>query len=204
MKNLNITVVATAIALAFSAGAMAQTMSKDQYKSRKDGIAAEYKSAKAACTSLSGNAKDICKIETSGNDKVAKAELDAEYKPSENASYKARVARAEADYSVAREKCDDKAGNAKDICLKEARAAETSAKADAKARMKVVDANDKAARTSAKANSKANIKGAEARGEAAADKRDAEYAVAKEKCDKFAGDVKASCVEKARVRFGQS
>ena len=42
------------------------------------------------------------------------------------------IAKAEADYRVAKEKCDDSAGNAKDVCLKEAKAAEAAAKAEAK------------------------------------------------------------------------
>ena len=58
MNKLNITAIAAAITLVFSAGAMAQTMSKDHIKSGKDGIAAEYKSAKAACGSLSGNSSN--------------------------------------------------------------------------------------------------------------------------------------------------
>jgi hypothetical protein len=148
--KFNINAIAIAIGLAFSVGAIAQTMSKDEYKSAKDGIATEYKSAKAACGSLSGNAKDICLAEAGGNEKVAKAELEAKYKPSVDASYKVRVARADADYAVAREKCDDLAGNVKDVCVKEAKAAAVAAKADAKAQMKITNANETAAGTSAK------------------------------------------------------
>ena len=36
------------------------------------------------------------------------------------------------------------------------------------------------------------------------DKRDAAYAVAKQKCDAFADDVKATCIKDAKVRYGQS
>jgi hypothetical protein len=97
VNKININAIAIAIGLAFSAGAMPQTVSKDEYKSAKDGIAAEYKSAKAACGSLAGNAKNICQAEASGKEKVAKAELEAKYKPSVDASYKVRVARADAD-----------------------------------------------------------------------------------------------------------
>src|SRR5688572_28290503 len=104
MNKLNINVIAIAIGLAFTTGAMAQNMSKEQYKSGKDSIAAEYKSANAACGSLSGNAKDICKAEASGKEKVSLSMLDAENKPSVDASYKVRVARADADYSVAKER----------------------------------------------------------------------------------------------------
>ena len=35
-------------------------------------------------------------------------------------------------------------------------------------------------------------------------KRDAEYAVAKEKCDAFAGDAKTNCLNEANARFGKS
>lgn len=114
MNKFNITAIAVAIALAFSCGAMAQTMSKDEYKSAQDSIAAEHKSATGACGSLSGNANDICKAEAGGKEKVAKAELEARYKPSTDARYEVRTARAEANYSITKEKCDDKAGNAKD------------------------------------------------------------------------------------------
>jgi hypothetical protein len=46
------------------------------------------------------------------------------------------MAKAEADYDVAKEKCDDQSGNAKDVCKKDAKAAFTSAKADAKSTRK--------------------------------------------------------------------
>ena len=40
--------------------------------------------------------------------------------------------------------------------------------------------------------------------DATADKRNAGYAVAKEKCDAFAGDTKTNCIKKAKTRYGQS
>jgi hypothetical protein len=44
-----------------------------------------------------------------------------------------RTAKADAAYELAKEKCDDLSGNAKDVCQKDAKAAQASAKADAKA-----------------------------------------------------------------------
>jgi hypothetical protein len=193
MNPFRASAIAVGISLGFCAGANAQVMSKDQYRSGKDGIAAQYKAEKDACGSLSGNAKDICRAEAGGREKVAKAELDANYKPSENARYKLRVARAEAGYAVARERCDDSAGNVKDVCLKEASAAEVAAKSDAKAKLK-----------SANANNVAREKGTEARKDAASATRDADYAVAKEKCDTFAGEAKVRCLSDAKARFGKS
>ena len=185
--------LAVAVGLACSASAFAQTMSKEQYQSAKDVIAADYKTNSAACGTLAGNAKDICKAQTDGEQKFARADLEAKYKHSAEASYKAKVARADANYAVAKEECDDKAGNVKDVCVKEAKAVSVAAKADAKAQMK-----------SRNANSTAVEKGADARKDAAADKRAADYAVAKEKCDAFAGDVKSNCLNNAKARFGKS
>jgi len=133
MNRLNITTIAAAIALALSTGAMAQSLSKDDYKAGKDKIVSEYKSSKAACGSLSGNAKEICVVEAKSKRKVATAELEASYKPSAKASHAVTIAKAEADYAIAKEKCDDKLGNDKKACVKEAKAAETLAKADATA-----------------------------------------------------------------------
>jgi len=132
MKNFNISAIALAIGLIFSAGAMAESMTKTQYKSQVKNIESQYKVNKAGCDSLAGNVKDICVAEAKGKQNVAKAELEANYKPSVEARYEAQVARAEANYSVVLEKCDDKAGNAKDVCVKEAKAAKVRQIADAK------------------------------------------------------------------------
>lgn len=50
---------------------------------------------------------------------------------------------------------------------------------------------------------KAKEKGSEARHDAAADKRDADYAVAKEKCNAMSGDAKECCMNKAKVHYGK-
>jgi hypothetical protein len=136
MNKTYITAILAVTSLAFSAGAMAQNMSKSEYAAVEKNIEVEYKSAKANCASFAGNAQDICMAVAKRTKKVAKAELDARYKPSKKADYKVSVAKAEADYAVAKEKCDDHAGNVKDVCLKEAKAALVHAKSDAKAHLK--------------------------------------------------------------------
>jgi hypothetical protein len=203
MNNFNIKVLAVTIALAFSAGAMAQNVSKTDYKAGKDRISAEYKTAKASCDSLAGNAKDICTAEAKGRDKVALADLEASYNPTEKNHYEVRIAKAEAVYGVATEKCDDLSGTPKDVCVKEAKAAQVTAKADAKAHMKITDAETTANEKSAEAQSKANDKTTEARHDAKLDKADAQYTVAKEKCNTFAGSAKDSCLDQVKTRFGK-
>ena len=141
MHKLTIPAFAVAIGLALSGGAAAQSMSKAEYKSAKDAIAADYKSAGAACASKTGNALDICKAEAKGRKNVATAELDERFAPSSKHRYAVSVAKAKADYSVAKEKCDDKSANDKAACVKQAKAAEDRAIADAKAKLKSADAS---------------------------------------------------------------
>jgi hypothetical protein len=157
-------------------------MSKDDYKAAKQSIEGEYKSANTACGLLLKNPKDVCHAEAKGREKVAIAELDAKNQPSRKARYDVRLARANAEYNMARQRCDDQAGNAKDVCVKQAESAQTAAKADAKLKMEIADAKE----------------------DAAADKRGGELAVAIEKCDALAGDAKSACVANAKARYGKS
>lgn len=214
MNKFNISVIAVALGVAFSTGSMAEGISKTEYQAGEDKITAEYKSAKAACDSFSGNKNDICIEEAKGTEKVRKAELEASYKPSRETRYDVSVAKAEAAYAVAKERCDDMSGNAKDVCVKEAKAAEITAKADAKAQMKTSDANATAIKATSEANatadeksaaarSKASEQASDARKDATADKRDAEYKVATEKCDAFAGGTKDECLINAKAQFGK-
>jgi hypothetical protein len=154
---------------------------------------AAYKADKEACNSLSGNAKDVCMEEAKGKEKVAKAEAKAAYDGTPKAREDARLARAEATYEVAKEKCDDMSGNQKDVCVKEAKAAYTKAKADAK-----VD------RVAADTSRKAVEKTTDAKKEAAEDKREAEYKVAVEKCDSMSGNAKDACVREAKAKYNRS
>lgn len=175
--------LAVAAAALFAASAtFAAGMSHAEYSAAKDRIGAEYKTDKAACDRLDGNAKDVCVEKAKGKEKVARAELEFNYSGKSSDSDKIPVARADADYAVAKEMCDDHKGNDKDVCVKEAKAAHEKALADAKAARKV----------------------GEARRDAAQDKRDADYKVATEKCDALRGDAKDNCIKDAKARYGKS
>jgi hypothetical protein len=162
--------------------AQASTMSKADYRADKARISATYKADKAACAKLSDNAKDICIEEAKAKEKVALAELEYGYTGKAKDQNKVLVAKAESSYAVAKERCDDKAGNDKDVCVKEAKAVEIKALADAKMGKQI----------------------SEAKTDAAQERRDADYKVAVEKCDSLAGDAKATCVTAAKARFGKS
>lgn len=162
--------------------AQAATMAKADYTADKTRISADYKADKAACATLAANAKDICVEEAKAKEKVARAELEFSYTGKPGDQSKVLVTKAKSAYAVAKEKCDDKAGNDKDVCVKEAKAVEVKALADAKMGKQI----------------------GEAKKDAAADRRDADYKVAVEKCDAMAGDAKASCIAAAKAKFGKT
>jgi len=126
--------------LAISSGAIAQTQSKAEYKAAKETISTQYKADKTACAAMSGNAKDVCNEEAKGREFIAKAELEAKYSPTDKHRNEVLVAKADAAYEVAKEKCDDLGGDAKSACVKEAKSAHAAALADAKAAEKNAEA----------------------------------------------------------------
>jgi hypothetical protein len=203
MNKLHINALTLAVSLIFSTGAMAQAMSKDDYKAGKEQISVEYNKQKTACAAFSSNKKDICVADAKGKERIAKAQLELNYKPTIKNQYNLRIATADATYAVARERCDDLAGNAKDVCVKQAKSERVAAKADAKVQMKSLEANSKANEKSAEARSDANVKVADVKKDAAESKLDAQYSVEKEKCDKFAGATKDSCLLEVKTRFGK-
>lgn len=161
--------------------AQAAVMSKSQYQDGKARIKAEYKVDKAACDGQAGNAKDICIEQAKAKEKVALAELEYGYSGKASDRTKVQVAKAESAHAVAKERCDDMSGNPKDVCIKEAKAAEVKALTDARLGKEI----------------------GEARHEASDDKREADYKVAIEKCDALAGDAKSRCVTAAKMNRGE-
>ena len=171
-------------------------LTSDEVKTENKAIEATYKSAMAQCKTMNGNAKDICEKEAKGNENIANADLDAKDKPSDSTHYKARLARADAAYEVAKERCDDQSGNAKDVCKKDAQAAHVKAKEDAK-----VKRTEEAPSNMTPQNKAADV--SEARKDAAQATRDAEYKAAKERCDALPAASKDACVNDAKTHFAQ-
>ena len=167
--------------LSFSV-AQAATLTKAEYKADKTRISADYKVDKKACDALKANAKDVCIEEAKAKEKVALDELEYSYTGKAADQTKVLEAQAKSAYAVAKEKCDDQSGNAKDVCVKEAKAVEVKGLADAKLGKQI----------------------GEAKKEATDDKVDANYKVAIEKCDAMAGDAKTSCVTAAKTKFGKN
>ena len=184
--------VALVAGLAVSSATLAQAMSRNQFKASRSELETNYKAERQNCASRSGPAHDLCIAEAEGNDKIARAELDQRYKPSARNRFSVALARADAAYAVAKVHCDEQEGNARDVCQKQAKADEVTAKTNAKAQM-----------TEQSAIAEAREKAAEARREANKDKRAAELALAREKCDSNADAAKDKCLDAAERRFGR-
>ncbi len=69
--------------------------------------------------------------EAKGSYKIAIAELENKEEPSARHLRNVAFAKANSAFKVAKEKCDDTAGNAKSVCKAEARSTHKSALADA-------------------------------------------------------------------------
>lgn len=119
-------------ATSISCAAYAGSMSHAEYAAKKDQITADYKADKAACDKLTGNEQDVCNEKAKGKEKVAKAELEYNYTGKKSDADKIAVDRADADYAVAKEMCDDRKGRDKDACVAEAKATHAKALASAK------------------------------------------------------------------------
>lgn len=203
MNNFKLAALSAALCLGVATSAIGADMTKAEHQTAADGISATYKADKSACDAKSGNAKDVCVEEAKGQEAVAKAELEASFKPTATSKRDVSLAKAKAIHAVAKEKCDDFAGNAKDVCVKEAQAAFVTAEENAKLSQTTGEANATAREKSGDASATANEKKAEARKDATEEKMDANYATAKEKCDALAGDAKDNCVKEAKARYKQ-
>jgi hypothetical protein len=88
--------------------------------------------------------------------------------------------RIEADYKAAKERCDTMQGNAKDVCLKEAKGKEKVAKAELDNKMKPSATNQRKVQEA---------------------KAEATYDVAKERCEDQKGNQKDVCEKDAKAAY---
>lgn len=143
--------------------------------------ARDYALARTRCDSLTGNPKDVCVAEARAARVFLEANATAHYKNNIAAITDARKAIAEADHDVERARCNSQTGNRRAVCIEEAKASLVAAVADAVADRKVV----------------------EARNDASEDKRSADYKVAIERCDAYAGEPRHACVADVKTQFGK-
>lgn len=152
---------------------------KAAYVQAKDQAALTYKTARAQCDAIAGNPKDLCVAEAKTARIRTEQEAEAYYRNTLKSYTQARMKIADAVFARDKVKCAALTGNDKDVCISQAKATLVATRADATADKKAI----------------------EARNDAREDKRDAQYKVAMEKCDAFAGAAKDSCVASAKSQF---
>ncbi len=172
-----------AAALLWAAGhARAATPEARQaFQQARDAAAAGYKAARSQCDALAGNPKDLCVATAKAARVHAQEEARARYEDTLQAYTRARMRIAAAEYDRDKVRCAGFAGNDKDVCQAQAKAALVAAQADAKADRKAI----------------------QARNEAQDDKLEAAWKVAKQRCDAFAGAAKDQCLAGAKTEFGK-
>jgi hypothetical protein len=167
------------------------TLSKDAYKAQQQRIEAEYDAAQARCKPMKGIPRDVCNEQVRGQRDIAVAELEMQYKPSADADEKVRIAKAEAVYAVALQRCKEFDGSTKEICRKDAKAVFAGARAEAKLQKEVVAQN---------LGSELSV-----RERTAAQDRllEAQFNAARERCGMLPAEGQANCLADARRRFGK-
>jgi len=129
--KLKLTIIAAALALGTASFAQAADKAdRKVHNADEERIESEYKAAKEKCDAMQGNQKDICVAEAKAHEKVAKAENDAKHAkdPSKEQAKVQRV-KADAEYDVAKQRCQEMKGNEKDVCMKEAQVQRDKARA---------------------------------------------------------------------------
>ena len=167
--------------VAVQPAAQAVPDAKTAFNTARDMAAANYKAARARCDAVTGNPRDVCVAEAKAERVRVEEEAGAAYKNTLKAYTQARMRIADANYNRDKARCGAVTGNPRDVCIKQAKATLIAAQADATADRKMI----------------------EARSNAREDKLTAEYRVALEKCDAFAGAAKDQCVDAAKTAYGK-
>jgi hypothetical protein len=122
---------AAAFGISAAVGSPRSLMSPVDYSASRKGIEANTQMTLAKCADLEDRAQDICKAEARASERVRKADLEADYRGTVAAAADARLARAKAQFDVARVRCGGEHGEGKLACLRSARAEKSKALSDA-------------------------------------------------------------------------
>ncbi len=121
--------LAAAAAFAFGGAAATATapMATTAYQAALKRIDQQGKADRKACKRLEGNARDVCEAQARGDEEVARARLRAQHEPSPEAEKLAKFSEADAEYEVAKVRCDAARPWLKDSCRERAKAAHEAA-----------------------------------------------------------------------------
>ena len=144
MNKLILALFASAALSAMSLNATAvekMGQTKAEYNAAKARADADYNTSRESCKDFSGNDRDICVQKAKAARSKAKADAKAYFEGTGEAKLDAREEIIAADYQVAKEKCDSLAGDAKEVCVAEAKASYAKENAALEAREKSMAAD---------------------------------------------------------------
>ncbi|NRF68135.1 hypothetical protein HLB44_14170 [Aquincola sp. S2] len=179
--NRLLTLSCLAALFGLAGAAQAANFTRGAYDGAKTDIKATYKAERDKCGALTGNAREICVEQAKGREAVALAQLEYNYTGSARDETRLLEAQYKARYELAKERCDDLAGDAKALCVREAKTARDKEQADVKLAKRVTVAVEDAESARAKA----------------------EYKLAMEKCSQMTGDTKDTCIVATKARYGE-
>jgi osmotically-inducible protein OsmY len=194
MKTLIATLLATAAGASFAAAPTA-ALNHDPatYRNLTQKAESAYRAATAKCDARSGNDKDVCMAEARLTRTRTEADALSKYNHTAASHAKARANVADAEYDLAKAKCDARSGADKDSCMDNAKSVHTAALADVKA--------ERTERATATGSSGGGATGASGGGNTGSgglvtgtDTRDPAKAAAVDKCAQMSGDAKTSCL----------
>lgn len=191
MKTLIATLLATAAGASFAAAPTA-ALNHDPatYRNLTQKAESEYRTATAKCDARSGNEKDICMAEARLMRTRTEADALSKYNNSPAGRARARTNVADAEYDLAKARCDAKSGADKDSCMDNAKSVHTAALADAKADRADATGNN-ASRATGASGSGTTASGGLVTG---TDTRDPAKAAAVDKCAQMGADAKTGCL----------
>ncbi|HUQ28508.1 MAG TPA: hypothetical protein VM051_07935 [Usitatibacter sp.] len=114
-------VSATAFGISAAVDSPRSLMSPADYSLAKKAIESDTRVLLAKCRDQDGQLRDVCKAEARADERVRKADLEAQYRGTVASAADARLARAKASYEVAKARCGDHRGEDKLSCLRSAR-----------------------------------------------------------------------------------
>jgi osmotically-inducible protein OsmY len=198
MKTLIATLLATVAGASFAAAPTA-ALNHDPvtYRNLTQKAESEYRAATAKCDAKSGNDNDVCMAEARLARTRAEYEALARYNNTAAGRVRARTSVANAEYDLAKARCDARSGADRDSCMDNAKSVHAAALADAKD-------NTKAERTPASGDGNRAM-GASGGGSTASgglvtgtDTRDPAKAAAVDKCAQMGADAKTGCLVQTR------
>lgn len=177
--NFTLVFIGTIFIVASLPAASFTYTSSPEYTAKVEKAEDEFLSARKACEPLPEQKKLICIAEAQANEERLKADARADEIDSPKARAEALIKHANADFELAKAKCDALEGNPKEVCIKRAALVHEE-------RINIA---------------KVNLKSEEAQREAAAKIKSAEYQLELKRCDAYKGDDQAACIKRVKDIF---